>query len=144
MRGFVVVKEDFGVSAPVGLFATRDEAERFAKGADGWSAKVIEFDADGLAVIPAEVVASSDESGDYFGTCPECGKGGHYLNVGRNHWFVCDAHKVKWYAGSNLFSSWKEESEETWKANDELLKGYTLADDYRPPCGREAAGTRAA
>ena len=42
---------------------------------------------------------------DYFGSCPSCGANDGCLNVRRDDYFRCDAHKVKWYIGSNLFSS---------------------------------------
>src|SRR5262245_42500917 len=45
--------------------------------------------------------------GDYFGVCPVCRTSDGYLNVGRDHWFVCHEHGQRWCAGSNLFSSWK-------------------------------------
>jgi hypothetical protein len=48
----------------------------------------------------------------YFGLCPHCHKTNGYINVGRSHWFLCDEHKVKWCAGANLFSGWREETEE--------------------------------
>ena len=61
---------------------------------------------------------------DYFGGCPECGTNDGYLNVGREHWFVCDKHKTKWWIGSNLFSSWMEETEEEWQRNKIKLADY--------------------
>jgi hypothetical protein len=60
----------------------------------------------------------------YFGGCPECGKTDGFLDIGGNHWFVCHAHKKRWSPGSNLFSSWKEETEAQWEANAALLDGY--------------------
>ena len=48
----------------------------------------------------------------YFGVCPICRKNDGYINVGRGHWFLCDEHKIKWLAGSNLFDSSKEQTEE--------------------------------
>jgi hypothetical protein len=60
----------------------------------------------------------------YFGGCPECGKTNGYINVQAAHWFVCDEHLTKWAAGWNLFSSWKEESEEEHRANARKLSGY--------------------
>ena len=56
-------------------------------------------------------------------TCPECHKeGGHVLNVGRNHFGVCMEHGVCWNIGSNLFSSWRHQSEEDWQENAEVLE----------------------
>jgi hypothetical protein len=48
----------------------------------------------------------------YFGGCPKCGGTDGYVNVGRNHWFICVEHKTKWCVGSNLFSAWRFETEE--------------------------------
>lgn len=47
-----------------------------------------------------------------FGGCPECGRTNGYTNMGRDHYFYCKAHKTAWYAGTNLFSSWQDETEE--------------------------------
>ena len=52
------------------------------------------------------------EVSDYFGLCPTCHKDDGYLNVGRTHWFYCKEHKKRWCVGSNLFSSWRDETEE--------------------------------
>jgi hypothetical protein len=52
------------------------------------------------------------EVSDYFGSCPVCHKNDGYLNVGRTHWFYCKEHKKRWCAGSNLFSSWHDQTEE--------------------------------
>lgn len=61
---------------------------------------------------------------EYFGGCPHCGQTDGYLNVSRNHWFVCDEHKVTWRVGSNLFSSWRDESDTDWKRNAMKLARY--------------------
>ncbi len=61
---------------------------------------------------------------EYFGGCPECGETNGYLNVGRSHWFVCDAHRTKWFIGENLFSSWRDESEADWRRSAEKLAGH--------------------
>lgn len=60
----------------------------------------------------------------YFGGCPYCGDNAGYMNVGSNHWCVCDTHKTKWQIGSNLFSGWKNETEEEWKRNAYKLQNY--------------------
>ena len=59
-----------------------------------------------------------------FGGCPECGDQDGYVNVGRSHWIVCDPHRTKWWVGENLFSSWRDEDEETWRKNKVMLAGY--------------------
>ena len=53
-----------------------------------------------------------------FGGCPGCGSTDGY------HWFVCHRHKTRWRAGSNFFSGWRDESEETWLRNRFKLAGY--------------------
>ncbi len=60
----------------------------------------------------------------HFGGCPECGQDDGYMNVRQDHWCVCDEHKTKWWAGSNLFSCWREESEGIWKNNVKKLADY--------------------
>lgn len=61
---------------------------------------------------------------NYFGGCPECGGTNGFVNVGANHWFVCDEHRTKWCCGTNLFSHWREEDEAEWLRNANLLSGY--------------------
>ena len=60
----------------------------------------------------------------HFGACPECGGSDGYINVRKSHWFVCDAHRTRWWAGSGLFSSWHDENEDIWARNAERLGGY--------------------
>src|SRR5215216_6505131 len=70
-----------------------------------------------------------------FGVCPECEKSDGYINVGRGHWFFCKAHKVKWCVGSNLFSGWREETEEEQRrAYDEIGMGYFTEIKPRDVC----------
>ena len=61
---------------------------------------------------------------DFFGVCPTCKSNDGYLNVGRAHFFICHAHRVKWCRGENLFSSWQRETEERWKRNEQILSRY--------------------
>ena len=69
-----------------------------------------------------------------WGCCPECAQeelegtgpgyfvgsedntSGSYINLGKDHWFYCDKHKLRWLMGSNMFSSWEHETEEEQKA----------------------------
>jgi hypothetical protein len=71
----------------------------------------------------SDVVEPRTEA-NYFGSCLECRRNDGYLNFHTDHWFVCDEHKLRWWGGSNLFSSWRDETEEDWQANGELLMGY--------------------
>ena len=70
----------------------------------------------------------------YFGMCPLCFKEGVGLNVGREHWLVCDEHRVKWFVGSNLFSGWRDESEDTHRENAETLRDHREVEPrhYKP------------
>ena len=61
---------------------------------------------------------------EYFGGCPECGETSGYVNIERSHYGRCDEHKVYWPIGANLFSSWRQETEEDWQRNRELLGSY--------------------
>ena len=70
---------------------------------------------------PTKAEITTDE---YFGGCPECGRVSAHLNFGRNHYGTCDEHKVYWWFGSNLFSSWRYETEADWQRNGVLLKSY--------------------
>jgi hypothetical protein len=54
--------------------------------------------------------------------CPECGEPGVNLNVGRDHWFICFEHRVRWRVGSNLTSQWKDESLAVRNRNRTILK----------------------
>jgi hypothetical protein len=55
--------------------------------------------------------ATTDLTG-HFGVCPECHQTDGYINVGRGHWFYCERDRTRWFAGENLFSSWREQTED--------------------------------
>ena len=69
---------------------------------------------------------------EYFGGCPQCGKSDGYLNVSRSHIGVCHEHRTKWPIGANLFSSWKDETEEDWRRNADKLTDYSKVDPIYP------------
>jgi len=69
-----------------------------------------------------------DDDENYFGHCPVPEHENYYLNIGRSHWMVCDKCKIKWFMGENLFSSWRTQSEETWKRNEETIAGFEEVD----------------
>lgn len=72
-----------------------------------------------------------DESEDNtFGRCPECGGNDGFLNIGRNHVFMCNKHKLAWIVGSNWFRCWRNETEEDWKKNKAILSEYRKVDGY--------------
>ncbi len=76
---------------------------------------------------------------EYFGGCPECGKTDGHLNVGGNHWAVCQAHNTTWPIGYNLFSSWRDEPQELHEANERKLRAMRVVDPIYPGSGPEAA-----
>ena len=76
--------------------------------------------------MPKEIIFDDDEN--YFGHCPVPDHENCYRNIGRSHWMVCDTCRIKWFMGENLFSSWRSQSEETWKANAETIKEYEELD----------------
>jgi hypothetical protein len=71
----------------------------------------------------------------YWGVCPECGRlPDKWLNVGANHWLVCLDHEVRWRVGANLFSDWKDETEDIHQVNAEFLSTFRVVEPYyRPP-----------
>jgi len=71
-----------------------------------------------------------DEEPAPFGSCPECGKSDGYRNIYRLHFFYCDEHRLTWCVGSDLMSSWREESGEDWCSAWERLKGYGTVDGF--------------
>ena len=72
-----------------------------------------------------------------FGVCPECGESGlSYLNLGCSQWFFCVRHGLKWLEGENLFSCWREETEEDWRRNAEYLSRFREVDPYVPKVTR--------
>jgi hypothetical protein len=61
----------------------------------------------------------------YFGGCPKCGRVEKWRNIGKTHWACCDSHGVKWCVGTNLFSSWGEETAATWDVNEAVLANFS-------------------
>ena len=49
---------------------------------------------------------------DYFGLCPHCRDHDGYINIGQQHWFFCRRHRTKWCFGSDIFSSWRDQTED--------------------------------
>lgn len=70
-----------------------------------------------------------DSDSTWMGRCPKCGHGPHAINIGSTHFLYCPTDKLyfgPW--GSNLTSSWRNESREQWKANSDLLDTCTPAE----------------
>jgi hypothetical protein len=73
------------------------------------------------------------EEDDYFGLCPVCHRNDGALNYHRSHFIVCHEHRKYWWIGSNLFSNWREETEEDWKRTADVLDGYEEVEPYYRP-----------
>jgi hypothetical protein len=70
-----------------------------------------------------------------WGECPVCGTSEGHLNVGRSHWFYCKEHKVKWCIGWNLFSTWRDQTEEEQrKIYDEVGMGGFRRIEFHEAC----------
>ena len=67
----------------------------------------------------------------YFGVCPECHDNDGYLNVHRTHWYICHEHRVRWWVGWSLFSTWRFETPEDWQENWELIRDYREVEPHR-------------
>lgn len=65
---------------------------------------------------------------DRFGVCPTCHKTDGFVNIGSGHWFYCAEHKVMWFFGLNIFSSWKSQTEEQQRAIWDSLNLDTFVD----------------
>ncbi len=91
-------------------------------------------------------MATKITTDEYFGGCPECGKCDGFLNLGRDHWAICSEHRTRWCFGSNLLSSWRNETEEDWQRNREKLADYQKVEPldpeitYCPRCGSQSIG----
>ena len=60
----------------------------------------------------------------FFGDCPKCRRNDGYVNIGRNHWFLCKKHRVKWFFGTDIFPTWRDENQEIWWKNAQLISGF--------------------
>jgi hypothetical protein len=60
---------------------------------------------------------------EYFGGCPQCGEA-YWANIRKSHWCYCPNHKVRWWVGENIFSSWRDETETDWCRNHEMLDNF--------------------
>jgi hypothetical protein len=78
------------------------------------------------------------KAGDYrFGVCPVCQQTDGYANAGKTHVLFCKEHKKSWYVGSNLFSSWKYQTEEEQRKywEETGLDSFERVEPYMGPPG---------
>ena len=66
-----------------------------------------------------------------FGDCPKCGKNDGFVNLGKEHWFICREHKMKWYGGANLFEGWENQTVAQTLSIEALLNGYQEITPYK-------------
>jgi hypothetical protein len=70
-------------------------------------------------------VAGNFLMGDFFGDV-RC-RYGHpvrLFNIGRGHFVACDGCRTYVLVGSNLMSSWRQETDDTWRQNSASVNGY--------------------
>ncbi len=87
-------------------------------------------------LIPFPARVTTDE---YFGGCPKCGKTDGCINIGASHWFVCVHHNTAWWAGSNLFSGWRDEPPELHQRNEQKLRSMQIVEPVYPDEPKGAA-----
>jgi hypothetical protein len=101
------------------------ESERLAETADATVSKV------GELTKEFGYSAAADESGTELApqimACPSCGEAGELVNVASSHWGICNECELKWHIGTNLFSSWRDQTEKDWKRSARLLAKYSDA-----------------
>ncbi len=70
-----------------------------------------------------EAIETMESKGECanWGNCPQCGEEPGYVNIGKVHFMVCNGCRTHWCIGANLFSSWRDETEEDWAKNGKLL-----------------------
>jgi hypothetical protein len=59
----------------------------------------------------------------YWGLCPQCDRS-EYLTTGKDEWYFCPVHEVRWLVGGNLFSDWKHTDAATMRANWEKISHF--------------------
>lgn len=84
-------------------------------------------------IVRADFGTKQVQTDEYFGGCPHCGKTDGYADMDQEHWFVCDAHRVRWFAGTNLFSVAQDpKSQETIAAGWKVM-AYAVIEPVYPP-----------
>jgi hypothetical protein len=85
-----------------------------------------------FGAYPKEEPLGTYPEEEQFGACPVCHSHDGFYNAGRNHWFVCHEHRVRWWVGSNLFSAWREETENEQRHAYEVEPGWGFYEDVDP------------
>jgi hypothetical protein len=87
------------------------------------------------------MMTAKKQADGYFGLCPHCRNTDGYINISKSHWFICAEHKMIWRVGINLFSSWKDqtEDEQRWIYSELGIGDFAEVEPYIPP-GLEGDG----
>jgi hypothetical protein len=85
---------------------------------------------------------SSDDS---IGLCPICRTNDGFINTGRTHVGYCKEHKKSWLVGSNLFSNWRNETEEEQRCiwADVGMDDFEVVEPYFHPREDDSAEVEA-
>jgi hypothetical protein len=76
-------------------------------------------------MIPTNVVPFPEiEYSVHCGLCPSCGKTDGFVNLGKEHWFICRDHKSKWFGGVNLFEGWENQTVAQAESIELMLNSY--------------------
>jgi hypothetical protein len=87
--------------------------------------------------ISTDCVAGNFLMGDFFGAV-RC-RHGHpvrLFNIGGGHFVACDECRTYIFVGSNLMSTWRQETEDVWRRNSDSVEGYGFIE-----WGPSASGT---
>lgn len=68
-----------------------------------------------------------------FGDCPECHHTDGFLNDGREQWFICRQHGVKWCAGDNVLSAWRYLSDQEAAVQEAELALFRVVEPHYYP-----------
>ncbi len=76
-------------------------------------------------MIPTNVIPIPEiQYSKHCGVCPICNKTDGFVNLGKEHWFICRDHKTKWFVGVNLFEGWENQTVAQAQSIEMLLNGY--------------------
>ncbi len=83
-------------------------------------------------MIPTNVIPISDvQYSKQFGVCPICNKTDGFVNLGKEHWFICRDHETKWFIGINLFEGWQNQTVSQAQGIEAMLDKYKEIDPLR-------------
>ncbi|MCZ6803438.1 MAG: hypothetical protein O7D86_05775 [Proteobacteria bacterium] len=76
-------------------------------------------------MIPTNVIPFPEiQYSKHCGVCPKCSKSDGFVNLGKEHWFICRDHKAKWFGGINLFEGWENQTVAQSESIAVMLESY--------------------